>query len=108
MQVTFGSSAANSFSGVALDDISVLGGPCYGDDASCNFEESLCGWSSARSIDGIQASAYWVTHNRLQGRGGPLSDHSTSDGGKISVFCRCSACQMLWLSLWNQRFCGSV
>ncbi len=86
-QVTFGASSGNSFSGVALDDISVLGGPCYADDVACNFEESLCAWSSARQVGNVQASAFWVTHNRLQGPGGPLRDHSSTDGGRCWFAC---------------------
>ena len=82
LQVIFGATTGNSFSGVALDDVSVLEGPCYGDDVTCNFEENLCSWTSARSLDNVHASAFWVTHNRLQGPGGPLKDHSTSDGGE--------------------------
>ena len=82
LQVIFGATTGNSFSGVALDDVSVLEGPCYGDDVACNFEENLCSWTSARNVDNVHASAFWVTHNRLQGPGGPLKDHSTSDGGE--------------------------
>jgi len=57
---------------------------CVSVDVSCNFESSLCGWSSVgqlvHSLDTERADLHWTIQSAGAGVStGPAADHSSTD-----------------------------
>ncbi|KAK2148118.1 hypothetical protein LSH36_514g00022 [Paralvinella palmiformis] len=90
IQVIFAAELDNSFSGVALDDMSILPGQCLDDDRSCNFESGTCNWNITTDIRHnsgyLHADLRWTLHSRQLGPTGPAWDHSSKDGGGYYLY----------------------
>jgi len=57
-QITFrGTKGLDIDSTIGLDDISIVDGPCYGDDISCTFELDFCGWTNR-----LDNTVDWIRH----------------------------------------------
>ncbi len=56
-------------------------GMFFSADLSCNFESSLCGWSSVMKVDSLLGNLKWKPHSRVRSVG-PLYDRSSVDGSK--------------------------
>uniref|UniRef100_G3PY20 MAM domain-containing protein n=2 Tax=Gasterosteus aculeatus aculeatus TaxID=481459 RepID=G3PY20_GASAC len=70
LEATVGGEAGD----IAIDDISLVGGPCPASDA-CDFEEGSCGWQQGTTDDFDWVRMSGSTHNPNTG---PESDHTTN------------------------------